>query len=294
MMKYQILIVFIFLNKLLGAQINITVLNSKLRPIEKASIFCETLLVGQTNKEGFCSLQHVGCKYFKINCVGFKSKNMDINLGKDIYTIILEDSNYMLNELTIKERKTENIDIGSKLTNNYRWHYRIGVEGLIGSKIPIKNADFKIDEINFFVVDYKLPDSASFVDVRVCSCPTTNDTLNRKHYLISKTVKLNKKKSWYKIKYSLQEQSFINTNCIYVEFDLVYHPGIEDYLKNSIELQRNNYVVFGLDNKTNKIISYVYSGTLLPNSGYTFRPEWHTIHSPQKLMMKIIALKSLN
>ncbi|MFN4083303.1 MAG: hypothetical protein ACK4K9_06690 [Bacteroidia bacterium] len=291
-MNFQFLFILILFGKILSAQISITVLNKEFIPIANVSIFCDTLIVGKTNNEGFYNLEQNTCKYFIISCIGYKTKKIIRDSIKQNCTIILEDSIFMLKEFAFKDLKTETLEIGSKLSNNYRWGYRIKVGGLMGSKIPIRKENYKIEEINFFVADYKLPDTVSFVEVRVCSCPATYDTMNRMHYLYSQIVKLDKKKSWYRIKYPLHEQTYISTNCIFVEFKIVYHPVIDEFMKNSIEIQKNNYIYFGLDNKPNKIITYTYSGTLLSFNSYNFRPEWHKIHQSQKLMLKIVAMKN--
>lgn len=276
-MNIRYLIVILLLSPLVLFAQNKTIVvrDQRNNPLGGCTIFKQSVAIGITDSNGLFTINSNQNDLFSFRAIGYKSKSL---LFENIHTeVILFDSIVDLDTMEIRPTRLIKTTVGNGFKKRYNTTYRIHSGGFMGTKIVFARKSFFINELSFMVHDFTLPDQHRDMKIMICECPkdTKHDTVGRKIYTDPIVVKLDKKGEWYNIKLDTTNQYPINTNCIFVEFEMLYKPTFEKTRANRSE------IVFGMTPNSKGITTFAH-GTFTPYLNGFF-PSWYVVHTPLKI-----------
>lgn len=258
MQKLFLFLALIFNFFLLKSQnIIVKVINSNNSPIQNCKLFLDNKLIGLTNIEGVFVINNTEnfFKAIKFTHIGYKINILDFKQLKNYNEIILRDSNYLLKGVSVKLKNYNKYLVGNKSNKQKYLAYTISNGGKIGSAINLPFNQFFLNDLNFYINDFDLPEENKSLKVKFCNCTLNNLQLGEKEYEVFESVyvNLNRKNNWYNVKLDTNHTTMINSNCIFIQFELMEKLTIKDTLLE----KRNNYrVEFGQTLKSKNVTSY--------------------------------------
>lgn len=280
MIVRHLIIILLLIPFVLSAQNKTIVVRDQMNtPLGGCTIFKQSVAIGITDSSGLFTINSNENDLFSFRAVGYKSKSL---LFENIHTeVILFDSVVELNTVQVRPTRLIKTAVGNGFKKRYNIRYEIHSGGFMGTKILFFRKSFYINELSFLVHDFRLPDQHRDMKIRICECPkdTKHDTVDRKIYVDPVVVRLDKKGEWYHIKLDTINQYQVTTNCIFVEFEMLYKPTLE-------EMKANEYrIVFGMTPNSKGITTFMHD-TFSPFFN-DFFPGWSTVHTPLKINIKL-------
>jgi hypothetical protein len=279
-MLRHLLIILFFIPVGLFAQIKTIVVRDQMnKPISGCTIFKQSVAIGVTDSNGLFTLNSSQNDLFNFRAVGYKEKSLHFeNINTEV---ILFDSVVELHTVQIRPTRLIKTTVGNGFKTRYNIKYEVHSGGFMGTKILFNSKSFYINELNFLVHDYSLPEQNRNMKINICECPkdTKHDTVGRKIFADPIVVRLDKKRGWYNIKLDTINQYQINTNCIFVEFEMLYKPTIKEMKVHEY------YIVFGMTPNSKGISTFTHD-TFHPYLN-GFISKWTAAHTPQKINVKL-------
>ncbi len=243
MQKLLLLLSLFLCNLFVNAQnFEIKVLNYLKLPIQNCNIYANSKLIGLTDNKGVFVLKNQITNYqtLKFYHVGYKSEIIEVRNLSSYNEIVLLDSIYKLKDFIVKSRAYKKLLVGNQ-SNKYNYMtFRVSSGGKIGSIISLPSNKFYLNELNFFIKDFYLPEQNKNVKVRVCNCYINNTTDTQEVEFIKPVyIALDKKNAWYNIKLDTNNGILINANCIFIDFEMMQKLTEKERLIKD----RINYVI---------------------------------------------------
>ncbi len=299
-MNIRYLIVILLLSPLVLFAQNKTIVvrDQRNNPLGGCTIFKQSVAIGITDSNGLFTINSNQNDLFSFRAIGYKSKSL---LFENINTeVILFDSIVGLDTVQIRPTRLIKTTVGNGFKKRYNTTYRIHSGGFMGTKIVFARKSFFINELSFMVHDFTLPDQHRDMKIMICECPKDtkhdtiytdpivvppdrkgvsynikHDTVGRKIYVDPIVVRLDRKGEWYTIKLDTINQNPINTNCIFVEFEMLYKPTFEKTRANGSE------IAFGMTPSSKGITTFTHCTFSWYLNG--FFPSWNAAHTPLKI-----------
>lgn len=274
-MRHLIVILMLSPLVLFGQNKTIVIRDQRNNPLGACTIFKQSVAIGITDSNGLFTINSNQNDLFSFRAIGYKSKLL---LFENINTeVILFDSIVGLDTVKIRPKRLIKTVVGNGFKKRYNIIYSVHSGGFMGTKLVLDIKPFFINELSFLVHDFTLPDQHRDMKIMICECPkdTKHDTVGRKIYVDPIVVRLDRKGEWYTIKLDTINQNPINTNCIFVEFEMLYKPTFEKTRANECE------ITFGMTPKSKGVTTFTHDTFSWYLNG--FFPSWNAAHTPLKI-----------
>lgn len=276
-MNIRYLIVILLLSPLVLFAQNKTIVvrDQRNNPLGGCTIFKQFVAIGITDSNGLFTINSNQNDLFIFRAIGYKNKSL---LFENIHTeVILFDSIVDLDTMEIRPTRLIKTTAGNGFKKKYNIKYSVHSGGFMGTKIVFARKSFFINELSFMVHDFTLPEQNRDMKIMICECPkdTKHDTVGRKIYTDPIVVRLDRKGEWYNIKLDTINQYPITTNCIFVEFEMLYKPTFEKTRANECR------IIFGMTPNSKGITTFTHDTFSWYLNG--FFPRWNAAHTPLKI-----------
>jgi hypothetical protein len=205
----------------------IFVRNQDNEPIANCIIFNDTIAVATSDSNGYFSLEAKAYKFIVIKKENHVTAHVNIWRVKSGSSVTL-----FKNEVKEKKPLTQHV-VGFTLkeaySKNITTQSRLKFGGFHATRLSFELKPFYIDELNFYVADYLLPDTNKELGIKICECfikdnRVVYDTSGRYHFIDPMLITLDKKNSLYTVKLDTAHTRLFYTSCLFVEFEMMYKP----------------------------------------------------------------------
>lgn len=292
-MKFRLFFTLLILVLFSNAQnIQVWVKNNRNQPVSECLIKHKSIAIGYTDSNGLIKIINFQLTdTFNAYKLGYKSHQFLIFNSNNDIEIVLQDSSIELKPADIKPYSLKTTVLGNFRKTNRRFNSTMPVyEGyLLASEFKIKEKEYYLNELGFYLDDFYLPDSNRFLGIKVCNCFNGYyDTSITSLFFPEVILKIDKRKSWYTVKLDTLNRKIIDQSCLTVLFEVKQKLN-QSQLDTDTTFYRKYFIGLELTKKNEGITTKYFciqktKFELRPN---TFRSGWNNVYKGQKLYIKL-------
>lgn len=203
-------------------------------------------------------------------------------LAQRIPKVLSHDSIDFLTPVIINAKVHKQKLVGDSTKHKMKGEYGVACGGLLASEIKLVQKAFYLNELSFYLVDYKLPKNKSNLKISITSCHAGKENKSTQtNYFEPFYPVLDVKKAWYTVKLDSTNKKKIESNCIAVKFEV--KCDFTEEQQSVIPRNREAFVIFGRAKKAQGVFSWctdmLFQSAIV---GYD-----NTIPYSQKVFLKI-------